>query len=71
MNENQFWGLIWKCATVAFVVAVATVGGCTMNKQRVLAQMVEQGADPIKAHCAIYMGDTGNHAMCAIAALPK
>ncbi len=45
MNGNQFWAVIWKCATAAFVVVVATLGSCSVHKQRVVESMVERGAD--------------------------
>lgn len=71
MDENQFWAVIWKCATVAFVVAVATLGSCSVHKQRVVEHMVEMGNDPIKAHCSMYVGNAENNSICAIVAMPK
>lgn len=71
MNENQFWAVIWKCVTVAFVVAIATLGSCSVHKQKVVEHMVELGSDPIKAHCSMYLGDTKNQSICAIVAMPK
>ena len=71
MDDNKFFAVIWKCATIAFVVLVATFGSCSVHKQRVVARMVEHGADPIEAHCSMYLGDVENKAICAIVAMPK
>ena len=64
MDENQFWATIWKTAATAFSVLVVTVGGCSMNQQFRIVDLVADGADPIAAQCAIYGVESSNAAVC-------
>lgn len=57
-------------ACLTFAVFVATIGGCVINKQRAVRDMVLMGADPIKAHCSIYMGE-GSDMVCQTTILAK
>jgi hypothetical protein len=60
--------------TDAFVAVLAIVLGaavllspvaCTINRHRIIAQAIKDGADPIAARCAIE-GDTGYTPACII-----
>jgi hypothetical protein len=68
MEENQFWLNVWRTVAAAFAALVLTIGGCTANQNRLVAEMVAAGADPIKAHCAIVGVQSISGAMCGAAA---
>ena len=53
MDENQFWLSVWKLVAISFCVLTATIGGCTAQSNYLVARAVKDGADPIKASCAI------------------
>lgn len=69
MDENQFWITIWKIVAAVVVTLILTVGGCTVNQQFKIAELVAGGADPLKAQCAIYgAGNTSNATICGVMA---
>ena len=71
MNENKFWLCLWSLGAgvvSVLIIAVAISGACS---DRQVTELIATGTDPIKAHCAIYGGRTGNEAMCALAAQAK
>lgn len=56
--------IIWAIAA-GFSVFVGSIAGCTMQHTHTIAKMVEAGADPIAANCAVWgMGD-GKAVICA------
>lgn len=57
-------------ACLTFAAFVATIGGCVINKHLLVRDMVRLGADPIKAHCAIYMGED-SEVVCQTTVLAK
>lgn len=70
MEDNEI-SLMFRLVFLSFCVLVVTIGGCAVNKQRVLAEMVEKGVDPLRAHCAVYLGDADNNALCTLLAAQK
>ena len=62
---------VWKIVMAAICTAIATIAGCdatnTYTKTRAVAEIVERGADPIDARCAVFNG--GN--MCTVRAARK
>ena len=63
---------VWKIVMVAICIVIATMGGCqgTINYQdnTAMVDMVNKGADPLDARCAIKSSD---NSMCAIRAASK
>lgn len=52
-SENKFWLCIW--AGLAVTVLALVLSGLTYNvhQQAVIADLINKGATPIKAYCAI------------------
>ena len=69
MEENQFWFGVWRIIATAVVLIIACFSGCTaltnIKDNNAIVAMVEKGADPIKAKCAIRPDDRG--IVCGIA----
>ncbi len=53
MEENQFWIAVWRATAAVIAVIVMTIGGCNVHQQRAVVQMVKNGADPLRASCAL------------------
>ncbi len=53
MKDNAFWYGIWKLVAICFCVLVGSLSGCVINSQYTVARAIKDGADPIKASCAI------------------
>jgi hypothetical protein len=68
MDENQYWVAVWKTVATAFCMFVLTIAGCTVNSNLAVKQAIKDGADPIKAGCAINGVNSENIAVCTIAA---
>lgn len=53
MSEGKFWISVWKIVATTFcVVVISGVTSCQMTNEKV-ARMVEAGADPMEASCAV------------------
>jgi len=67
MNDNEYWLRIWGLAAAVAIVLSITFGAVTVNSDAAIVSMVEHGADPVRARCAIYGTDhAGSAAMCAL-----
>lgn len=66
MEENTFWLRLWQSGAVALVLIVLTFAGCQARQSTAIERLVKDGADPIKAACAIQ--GSGTSPVCAIAA---
>jgi hypothetical protein len=66
MEDGKFLVAIWRTVAAVFAVFVLTVGGCTVHKNRAIAEMVERGADPLRAVCAFESSE--RDVRCAILA---
>ncbi len=66
MDENKFWVNVWSLGVLAFIgfTGVLTLG--SIHDNYTMLQMVEKGADPIKARCALYGSGEKNAAMCVL-----
>ena len=53
MDENQFWTNLWRTAAMALVAIVTVIAGCVSHNAIVLKAMVEGGANPLDAKCAL------------------
>lgn len=67
MDENQFWSRVWMTAAVSLAVLVTS---CTVNnfdRRDKWEKAVANGADPIRASCALLdMSSTGDQILCAL-----
>lgn len=63
MSDEQFWLTIWKLATIAFCVMVASIAGCTASEDYWISQDIAHGANPIAAQCA-HSSNGANNAIC-------
>ena len=66
MEENTFWLRLWQSVSVALVLVVLTIAGCNARQATAIERLVKDGADPIKAACAIQ--GSGSVPSCVIAA---
>lgn len=66
MEENAFWLRLWQSGAVALVLIVLTVAGCNARQVTAIERLVKDGADPVKAACAIQ--GSGSSPACVIAA---
>ena len=72
MNDNEYWLRIWGLASAVAIVFALVFGAVTVNSDAAIVSMVERGADPIMARCAIYGADRADSAaMCALAVNQK
>ena len=64
---------LWALAAILVAALLASPVACTMHRQRLVAEAIKNGADPLAAKCAIE-GDSGDNrtsAMCMAKALEK
>ena len=66
-SENQFWVRICQLGTAVVVVFILAISGCTYHSKEVVVRLVEAGADPIMARCAVYLDSQGGDILCASA----
>ena len=72
MNDNEFRIEIVRLVSVVTIVLILSIGGCTAHKRQVLARMIESGADPQVAACALGdMEGTERSAVCGVVAVRK
>ena len=63
-SENKFWLSLWTVVAVSFLI-VCSIGTYSSHlEDSKLVQMVQAGADPIKAKCALSM--TSNRSLCDV-----
>lgn len=56
--SEEFYARFWKLVAAVLVVFILCASGCNVNKQYVMRDMVADGADPMVAACAVYIGET-------------
>lgn len=66
-GENIFWLNIWRTVGAVVTVGILTFSGCDTYRTKTIAKMVEGGANPIAARCAID-GMAVTEALCLDAA---
>ena len=64
MSENEFWIKVWKIVGTVVSIFILTVGGCTTNGTYIIKDMVEKGASPIQAACAVHGIGSSNEVIC-------
>ena len=66
-SDDKFWLGIWSVAAVFLLgcFTIGTVAGQLERKE--LTEMVNGGADPMRAACALGVGDS-NKALCTVIA---
>ena len=57
MDDNMFWVRVWRTLAWMVVGITISIGGCvtadTLVTNAAIADMVEKGADPMAAACAV------------------
>ena len=52
VEDNRFWLGVWGYITLAFIVFVSALAGCSIVEKTKIAEMVARGEDPIAARCS-------------------
>ena len=52
-SEAILWIKLWQLAAAIAIVAIVTFGGCDVYRKHAILEMVNGGANPIAANCAI------------------
>lgn len=65
--------ILWIFVALLIAVVLASPVACTMHRQRLIAEAIKAGADPLAAKCAIEgdSGDSRTSALCMATALQK
>lgn len=66
MNTKE--AVVTAFGLLLLALVVASPVACTMNRQRLVAEAIKSGGDPIAVKCAIE-SDTGNTPICVAAAM--
>ena len=66
-SEDQCWVRIWQLIVSVVIVFIFAIGVNKYHSKEVLARMVEAGADPVMARCAVYQGGRSGDVFCALA----
>lgn len=67
MEDDQFYLGVWKLVTAAFGVLVLSISGCTIHQHSTIRLMIEHGANPLAARCAVM--SEANSSFCMAVAL--
>jgi hypothetical protein len=52
-SDGKFWVSVWAMASVVIVSIVLTTCSADMKGDKIVAEMVKGGADPMEAACAV------------------
>ena len=65
--------ILWAFVAGLIAALIATPVACTMHRQRLIAEAIKAGADPLAAKCAIEgdSGDSRTTALCMVTAMQK
>jgi hypothetical protein len=66
-SEGKFWAVCWSLAAAVVCTLFLTIGGVMAYKASVLRDMVAQHADPMRAACAMDIGERKD-GICSILA---
>lgn len=66
MTDNEFWIAVWRGIMAMLCIIVATIGGCDAYQNKLVADLVMHGTDPVAARCAIVgsVGEAGTTILC-------
>lgn len=64
-NENQFWLGLWAIVAITIGTIVVSSLNYTIEQDRVVADMVNNGMNPVAANCAIH-DSMGNNPTCVL-----
>jgi hypothetical protein len=59
MEENKFWLILWATLGSLFVVIIISLLTAAYHTEKHIMQMVQSGANPIEAKCAVGSYNTG------------
>ena len=66
MDDNLFWNKIWKYLTIIGCVFICSISSCCIHKDRMLSDVIENGADPIEAGIAFSSQKSASQTIAAI-----
>jgi hypothetical protein len=66
MQDLEYWISFWRIVGIVIVSIALSITGCTAHSNKIIADMVEGGAEPIEAYCSISFNTGGS--MCIITA---
>lgn len=69
-DDTILFRTIWRCCTVILCTIAATVGGCTMHGNYLIAEASQHGVDVVKAGYAIAPSNMKD-GVCALAVSGK
>lgn len=64
-HDNQFWLGAWAIIAIALCVFVSTMVNYSLGQDRIVADMVNNGTNPVAANCAIH-DSMGNNPTCVL-----
>lgn len=66
MNEYELWVTMWRTFMFMVFTVTATIGGCDAYQNKLVADLVMHGTDPVAARCAIMgtSGEVGRTILC-------
>lgn len=64
-KEQSFWYSVWRLVAISFCVMVISIAGCVANNNRLIADMVKEGENPIVAGCAFGVSGSYDAMICA------
>lgn len=67
MSDNIFWLRIWAISALTVSVLILSIGASVIYDSAKIAEAIKNGADPMKASCAIrgFNGGGAGSAVCA------
>lgn len=65
-EEGKFWCNIWSIIIVMIIVVTALLIANSTYKASLLAEMIEHGANPLDASCALYGSPADEGSSCLL-----
>lgn len=56
MDDNKFWLRVIQTVAVLIMIFIVSIASYNINSNYILLKIVEDGADPIAARCAVTGG---------------
>ena len=67
-SDQQFWAIFTIIVGAVSTALILTIASATKHSDKIILEMVESGADPIAASCAVYDSAGDSPTCIAIAA---